>query len=330
MTRRGRIALVSAVVTVLTGLFAATMTTPAAAEPDPVSEAESITELKLANAEKAARAAVMYFGAEPLADVTAAAETAAAEASCAIDVKYATALSIAMIWPEVSPSAEAPSPMTLSRYDTQPTLGDPDSRAPGLWFHPGIGMWQLDSAGLGTDFTAMEAMDTQNAAKRMVPFIVNKYCARINAGATAPSARATAWADWNACREGACDTIFWRVYNNGVTTVDGVGRYGGGEVRECEYADATQECLYVDPAKAQGTDWWAQPGGGRSPIAAPFYVFKQDVGGTTTEIRYWTAADSGASTDVVASRPFGSNARGGLVWNTGSGFCDVTTGTGDC
>jgi hypothetical protein len=329
MNRHGRMAVLTAVGALFAGLSTGIAAAPAAAaEPDP--SADSVTELKLANAELAAAAPVMYFGAEPLADVTAAAETAAANAACSIDTKYATALSIAMIWPEVSPSAEAPSPMTLSRYDTQSSLADPQGRAPGLWFHPGIGMWQLDSAGLGTDFTAMEAMDTRTAAGRMVPFIVGKYCTRINAGATAPSARASAWSDWNACRSGACDTIFWRVYNNGVTTVDGVGRYGGGVARQCRYAGVNHDCLYVDPAKAEGANWWAKPGGGRSPVAAPFYVFKQNVSGTDTEVRYWLSAASGASTDVVATRAFGSNARGGLHWSAGTGFCDVTTGTGDC
>ena len=91
----------------------------------------------------------MSFGAEPWADVSAAAADAAANASCSIDEKYATALSVAMIWPEVSPSGEAPSPMTLSRYDTQPTLGDPQGRANGLWFHPGIGMWATRLGGVG-------------------------------------------------------------------------------------------------------------------------------------------------------------------------------------
>ncbi|GAA4892228.1 hypothetical protein LX16_2042 [Stackebrandtia albiflava] len=328
MRRKGRkAALIAAVVSAV--MIAGPAATATADDPG-TSAAPSVAEIKLDNAARAAAAPTMYFGAKPLSDVTTAATAAANAASCAITPKYATALVIAMTWPEVSPSGEAPSPMTLSRYDTQSSLGDPQDRADGLWFHPGIGMWQLDSAGLGTTFTAMEAMDTETAANRMAPFIVNKYCGRINAGATAPSARASAWADWVACRSGACDTIFWRIYNNGVTPVQGVGRYGGGEARECRFNGVTQACLYVDPAQAEGADWWARPGGGRSPVAAPFYVFKQQVNGKTTEVRYWLRADSGAGTDVVATRAFGTNARGGLVWRTGSGFCDLTTGTGSC
>ena len=329
MVHRGRKAMIIGAA-LATGLLTVSLAAPAAAEEVPPATSPTVEELKLADAQRAAAAPTMSFGAEPWADVSAAAEEAAAAASCGIDGRYATALTVAMIWPEVSPSGEAPSPMTLSRYDTQPTLGDPQERAEGLWFHPGIGMWQLDSAGLGTDFTAMEAMDTRYAAGRMAPFIVNKYCKAVNGGATAPSARATAWADWNACRGGACDTIFWRIYNNGVTLVDGVGRHGGGQVRTCLYGGNEYPCLFVDVANAEGSSWWANPGGGRSPIAAPFYVLKQGDGASATEVRYWLAADSGAATDVVATRDFGVNARNGLVWSTGNGFCDVTTGAGDC
>lgn len=329
MVRRGRKAMIAGAM-LSVGLFTTWLAVPAGAEEVRPDVQATVEDLKLANAEDAAAASHLSFGAEPYRHVSAAAEAAANAASCAIDGKYATALVIAMIWPEVSPGGQAPSPMTLSRYDVQPTLGDPQGRAPGLWFHPGIGMWQLDSAGLGTDFTAMEAMDSQLAADRMAPFIVNKYCSRINAGGSAPAARAHAWTDWVACRGGNCDTVFWHVYNNGVTLVDGVNRYGGGEVRTCEYAGSEYECLYVDAARAEGANWWAAPGGGRSPVAAPFYVFKQGDGSSATEVRYWLAGDSGAATDVVASRDFGTNARGGLVWNTGSGFCDRTTGTGSC
>lgn len=284
-------------------------------------------ELKLADAQ-VPQQAQLQFGAEPLGYVQDAAAQAASQASCAISDNAATALVIAMTWPEVSPSGAPPSPMTLSRYDTQSSLGDPGDRAPGLWFHPGIGMWQLDSAGLGTDFTAAEAIDSQYAADRMAPFLVDKYCGRRNSGGTPAQARAHAWTDWVACREGACEDTYQRALN-GITPVEGVDRYGGAEPRRCWYAGAAHDCMFVDPANAQGASWWAAPGGGRSPVAAPFYVIRLD-GGGSTELRYWLAQDSGASTDVRASRPFGTNARGGLSWSTGPGLCDLTAWRGDC
>ncbi|HVX46468.1 MAG TPA: hypothetical protein VHC49_21420 [Mycobacteriales bacterium] len=269
----------------------------------------------------------LEFGAQPLAFVQSAAAAAASAADCTISPEEATALTIAMTWPETSPGGESPSPMTLSRYDTQSSLADPENRAPGLWFHPGIGIWQLDSAGLGTDFTAAEAMDTQYAASKMAPYIVGKYCTSVNGGADAATARAAAWSDWVACRAGACEDTYNRALQ-GITPVDEVTRYGGAEPRQCLVGGIAYECLFVDPAAAQGANWWAAPGGGNSPVAAPFYVYRDTAGGT--EVRYWLAADSGAATDVVATRPFGTNARGGLSWAEGTGLCDTTANRGTC
>jgi hypothetical protein len=301
---------------------------PADAEDADADDQPTVTELKLANAWVDPQAE-LQFGTDPYAHVQAAAAAYAGSAACEVSAEAATAMSIAMTWPETSPSGEPPSPMTLSRYDTQPTLGDPEGRAEGLWFHPGIGMWQMDSAGLGTDYTAGEAMNTQHTADRAVPFIVGKYCDAVNGGASEASARATAWTDWVACREGACEDTYQRALS-GVTTVDGVGQYGGGELRECDFGGVTVECLFVDASKAQGADWWAAPDGGRSPVAAPFYVYRVGEGDAITEVRYWLAADSGAATDVQAARPFGGNARDSLTWTAGSGLCDNTTQRGSC
>ncbi|NEE01545.1 hypothetical protein [Phytoactinopolyspora halotolerans] len=326
----------------ITAATAAMTTLPAAPSPDAAavgsagvdhtfadtaSPEESAEDLKLANAWVPADQE-LRFGAKPLEFAREAAAAEAADADCNISAQAATALLIAMTWPEVSPSGAAPSPMTLSRYDTQPTLADPQNRAPGLWFHPGIGMWQLDSAGLGTNFTAAEAMDTKGAANRLAPYVVHRYCTAINRGDTRKEARAYAWTAWVACRQGACENTFQRALN-GVTPVDGIGRYGGAKPRRCWYQGAAHDCFYVDPANAQGASWWAAPGGGRSPVAAPFYVIRLD-GSATVELRYWLAADSGASTDVQARRPFGANARTGLTWARGPGLCDLTAQRGAC
>lgn len=312
-------------VTVFTG---ASLATVANAESKKDDDRPTVRELKLKNA-WVPKNQDLQFGAEPLEMTRAAAAEAAGAASCSIGEDAALALVIAMTWPEVAPSGEPPSPMTLSRYDTQPELGDPSGRAEGLWFHPGIGMWQMDSAGLGNDYTASEAMDVQYTAGRAAPYIIGKYCDAVNGGSSEASARATAWSDWVACGNGACEDVYQRVLANGVTPVDGVGRYGGAEVRECEYDGQTLPCTFVDPANAQGANWWAAPGGGRSPIAAPFYVLKLD-NDPATEVRYWLAEDSGAGEDVSASRPFGGNARDSLTWETGSGLCDTTAGRGSC
>lgn len=292
------------------------------------SEEQTVKELKLANAWVNPKAD-LQFGADALADVKSAVKTTLKDPPCQINAEDATALSIAMTWPEVSPEGEPPSPMTLSRFDTQPELGDPDGRADGLWFHPGIGMWQLDSAGLGNDYTAGEAIDTKNSASHMVPYIVGKFCDAVNNGSAAADARAKAWSDWVACGDGACEDTYARALKK-VTPVEKVDRYGGGEQRDCDFGGTKVKCLYVDPAKAQGAKWWAAPDGGKSPLAAPFYVYRVTKGDKVSEVRYWTAANSGASTDVQASRPFGSNARDSLTWSKGAGLCDLTKDTGSC
>ena len=268
----------------------------------------------------------LTFGAEPLAAAQNAAEGAAADASCAISATEATALALAPVWPEVSAgSSLAPSPMTLSRYDNQSGLYDP-ARRDGLFFNPGVGLWQMDSAGLGTNNTAGEAIDSVWVSDFVVPFIVNKYCTALSGGSTAPAARATAWTDWNACRAGACDTMYWRAMNNGIGADPSVGRHGGAEPRTCSYQGTSHDCLFVDVANAQGANWWANPGSGRSPVPHPFYVLRSGA----EEVRVWLAQDSGHAVDVTVTRPFGGNARDSLTWTDGRGLCDTTLGRGAC
>jgi hypothetical protein len=295
----------------------------------PVGAAEqAVLDLKPANSP--VNPGPLVFGAEPLQDVRTAAGTASADASCAISPREATAMTLAPVWPEVGAgSPGAPSPMTLSRYDNQDTLYDP-ARRDGLFFNPGVGLWQMDSAGLGAHNTAGEAIDTAWVAGFVAPYIVDRYCAAITRGSTAPAARATAWRDWNACADGSCDNVYWRAYNSGVTPDAGVGRLGGAEPRTCVFEGVGHDCLFVDTAAAEGGNWWTRPGSGRSPVPHPFYVFRSEAGGVTREVRSWLAEDSGAGTHVTVTRPFGANARGGLTWADGPGVCDTTANRGDC
>lgn len=275
------------------------------------------------------KAGPLQFGTEPLEAVQQAATDAAPGAGCEINAESATALTLAPTWPEVSPEGEPPSPMTLSRYDNQASLGDPEGRAEGLFFNPGVGMWQLDSAGLGNEHTAGTAIDSASAAKEMATYITGKYCDAVNAGSSEADARAKAWGDWHACDEGACEDTYNRALE-GVTPVPEVKRHGGAEPRKCTFEGAEYDCLFVDPAKAQGANWWAKPDGGPAPVPSPFYVFTYEESGSTFEVRYWLAEDSGASGDVSASRKFGVNARDELTWANETTLCDTTANRGNC
>ncbi|WP_263249150.1 hypothetical protein [Saccharopolyspora rosea] len=270
----------------------------------------------------------LHFGAEAYRAVREAAEAAASTASCPISADDAAGLALAPTWPETAGSGRAPSPMTLSRYDAQPALADPQRRGGGLFFNPGVGIWQLDSAGLGARETAATAIDSVGAANRMVPYVVGKYC---RARETAPDrARARAWSDWHACDRGACETIFQRLRTERVVVDPGVTRFGGAQPRTCSYEGVDHDCLYVDPRRAEGERGWTAPGYGPAPVPAPFYVFTYDQGGTAYEVRYWLKDDSGSGADVSASRELGVNARTKLTWSAEAGLCDTTADRGAC
>lgn len=272
----------------------------------------------------------LVFGTEPYEAVRSAAESTAGGADCSISAEAATFLALSTTWPEVAGSGEAPAPMTLSRYDDQTSLSDPEQRAKGLFFNPGVGIWQLDSAGLGAKETAATAIDSVSAAKKMVPYMVGKYCDAVNGGSSSAQARSAAWSDWHACDDGSCESIYQRLESDGVTKDPSVTRYGGAEPRRCTFEGAEYDCLYVDPSAVQGEDAWTAPDFGPAPVPSPFYVFTYTEGGVDYEVRYWLKGDSGAKTDVSASRELGVNARSELSWAAETSLCDTTTGTGNC
>lgn len=325
--RRARVRIVPLFVVALV-VVAASTSMPALAADDAAQR-----DVARARADKLRNAAVepvadLHFGAEPLAAITETAARVVETAGCAITAEQATALALAPTWPETSGDGASPSPMTLSRYDIQETLGDPAGRQ-GLWFHPGVGVWQLDSAGPGTNNTAAEAMDVGYISTIVVPGMVETYCANVNDGVAEPPARRAAWQPWVACWEGACEDTYTRALA-GVVPDETVDLYGGAELRACTFRGVEVSCVFVDPASAQGNAWWAEPDAGRSPISAPFYSIRWEEAGTSFEIRHWLDLDTGAGTDVTASRPFSGNARDSLTWVDESALCDLTTARGAC
>ena len=99
-------------------------------------------------------AAGRTFGDDPLDDVL---HWAAEERRCGLTTNKLAALMLAPTYPETgTPTGQAPAPMTLSRWDNQAGLHSFATVAgqPRAFWHPGVGMWQFDSAGLGAPFTA--------------------------------------------------------------------------------------------------------------------------------------------------------------------------------
>ena len=256
-------------------------------------------------------------------------------------------------WWEVTgaDSTRTPAPMTLSRGDNDPDLyppGQSSTTSPHrrAFWHPGIGVWQLDDiSNEGGSQLSFGKFNTWDTARRVATTMSQRYC-------NSPTAYSV-FGPWCACGSdgtcGApdrsrCETTFNRIYNpNGppehpIEFDYSVDSYGGSDVRTCRWVGgtATFTCVYVNPALAQGyTGSWIGNPNGTIPLAKPFYVFKEDSSGTFFEWRYWMSSDTGFGSDYAARRRYGNNSRSGLFWiidaaQTLQGLCDVTASRGAC
>lgn len=326
-----------------------------------------------ASPQAASGSSTRYFGDGPWAAIGSVADTTA---KCAgLDRYQLQAMMVAPIFKESSggssPSS-APAPMTLSRYDewsgvmadnsnSNANYGlyafrDPYTPFARAFWHPGIGIWQYDSAGVGAPFTAAERMDVADVGVDVAAGMRDAWCdpsAWINHGPpyTDAERRAAAWAPWWYLDNGGCP-LCEQAYAD-MTPTAPTSRFqniglvpmsvaGGAVLRNCRLAGAgSYPCWYVDPGMAQGSSWWAaltpldggSPTQAPTPISTPFYVIKRD----GLEQRYWLRADTGYAGDLTGTRVLGKNARprssqpgSGISWSMGAGLCDVTAGRGSC
>lgn len=263
------------------------------------------------------------IGSEPLDDIRFWADQ---KKACGLSRDQLAAMMMAVTYPETGASGEqAPSPMTLSRWDTQAALyafGDRNTPWPKAFWHPGVGMWQFDSAG-GWNLTAASAISTPTAAEQAATTMAARWCAN--------PTRTYVWAPWFACASSTvCESIYNTIFDGSslrnLTTYGGVTRDGGMQARSCTVGGAPVTCWYVDPSRAQGANWWAAAGAGPSPITAPFYVVARN----GREARYWLSQDTGYPAGIKADKPVTANARTSLSWSTTAELCDTTAGRGDC
>jgi hypothetical protein len=280
---------------------------------------------------------------------------AATRRTCALSNNELTGLVMAPIFKEVSmaetPDA-VPSPMTLSRWDEWSGIrsgssnldanyglyafGDPNTPYVRAYWHPGVGIFQYDPAGVGAPFTAAEMISVEYITRDVAAGMAGRYCA---AGGDAGKRRAAAWQPWSALGGIAkSEALFQEMLGAGVAPfsriglVDGVDNAGGMATRHCLIRGRPFTCWYVDPRRAQGARWWAtsDPGGGAvasgmAPLSAPFYVLERN----GFEERHWMAEDTGYRVDLAARRRLGFNARpvdgqrrSGLQWFGASTLCD--------
>lgn len=271
------------------------------------------------------------FGAIPLSSVR---DGARAEHVCMTENQLA-AMVLAVTWPEVTGGAThlSPSPMTMGRSDNHPNLYRDPGLYPRVFWYIGIGAWQLDDSGLGTDYVAGQRIVAYLAAQKTAHEMNRSYCA---AGGTPAQRRSVAWRPWYGCTRiaGICETIFNSIYDPATDSLNSlvedwsVGMYGGMEVRTCRAGARYFTCFYIDWNRAQGDVAWRGTGYGPNPISLPFYSFT--VNGTY-EFRYWMKDDTGYATSILGRRRFGHDPRrSGLEWFDGEQLCDVTVNRGYC
>ena len=122
------------------------------------------------------------FGREPYQDTTAAAAQVAAAAratGCGISDASLAGMLLSITFTEAGPEASttsAPSPMTLSRWDTQPILyafGNRSTPFQRAFWHPGVGLWQFDHPWSNT---AAERINTRTAADLAAQVVAGRWC----------------------------------------------------------------------------------------------------------------------------------------------------------
>lgn len=270
-----------------------------------------------------------------------------------------------------------PAPMTLSRYDEWTgvksgatnadanyglyAFRDPNTIYKRAFWHPGIGIWQYDSAGLGAPFTAAQRINTAFLAGDVAQGMRDRYCTSTQT--TEAGKRYDAWYPWYLSCDTSpeqvgsqinpnavyCEQIYQGLMQTNfgnVTLTPGFSAAGGMVQRTCRLRGYSENltCWLIDPAKAQGANWWATAtpldGGAPNrstspitPISTPFYDFSHD----GVEQRYWLKVDSGYNADFTGTRVLGKNARpkdnqpgSGISWSPGPGLCDVTAHRGAC
>jgi len=312
---------------------------PRAVDPQ-VAEAQEVDPQAVDPQEVDPQAVTRSFGSQPLDDVIAAANANTVNRpGCPLTGARLAAMMLAPVYSEtgaITSRSHTPGPMTLSRWDTQSALyafGNSSTQFRRAFWHPGVGMWQFDSAGFW-NLTTAQAISSDNSANMAAKVLADRFCS--SSAATILDRMRFAWAPWYACATGAskCIEVFNELFVNNtfanVVRDPSVGRLGGMVARTCRIGGVTQlPCHRVDPGAAQGYAAWAIAGFGPTPVTAPFYNYV--IG--DIEYRYWTATDTGYSASVIASKRITANARTGLTWQTATAttaMCDVNAGIGDC
>lgn len=286
------------------------------------------------------------FGATPLSDVQSAAQTNLTNSGLSHKNEL-SAIIIAPTYPEIGDPSnldKTPLPMALGRSDTPISNGynlwvdgqtgynqRANSNAPYRRVHwsAGVGLWQLDGAGLGQGYSLKQAIYTDTAASKVAERMADLYR---NKTGTAAQKRAAAWKHWHACGStgSTCETIFQSIYNStnqslNITTTSSVTRSGGLVTKSCKNGPQPYHvsftCYKYDVANVEGSStdrnvFWlnANHNGGTNtqPLPHVFYSYIEN----NKEYRHWLTANTGYTMSRYANWDMNSNPRGSVNWFT--------------
>lgn len=285
--------------------------------------------------------AVHRFGDQPYTHLRQAAENYASGCQLATKDRISARM-LSITWSEVTneDGSYNPSPMTLSRGDNDAGLWwsgnrDPNSDRARVFWHPGIGTWQMDDIGLGSDFGA-----TRFSSNAMADEVAKTIRGRICSGSAV-------YAAWYGCDDGSCQDDFDQIFSGGnlgnIDNSANIDTWGGTKTRECEEwvppgrpDPPNFTCRYVKFGSAEGYtgSWVYTPYSGNgcadctSPLAFPFYVYNfKNANDKWVEARVWVEQDTGLNTTLTMKREFGKNSRTTLNYDAGEGgLCDLDRG----
>ena len=301
-----------------------------------------------ARALPAASQASRSQGTGPYLNMHTAAQAEVAQQSCDLTQNQLVAMMLSITYGEAG--GTVPAPMTHSMNEIaagnsrrfnlyqSPGPGIPPQSGSGNWWHPGIGLWQMDSAGEGRPWAAFQRIDTSVISTPVADTLANRYCDARSDGDSRTVARRRAYGcnlaedscTWFACTIGEpnrCENVYHEIHVNGALVLNkdnSVGSLGGMQLHECHIGGAStvSNCWWINPANSQGNQDWVTAGNDPSPLPSwSWRTFSNE------HREAWNIF--GAPNSYHAWRSFSDDARGtdsspAVNWSSNKTICDRT------
>lgn len=267
------------------------------------------------------------IGIGPLQAVKAAAESnLGSNPNCGLTKNKLTALMTSIPYWELlgGDRTVAPSPMTLSRYDTWDLQSANHSLFSDGTFsgykrahwNPGVGLWQLDTFGPTLQLNHWRRIAPATGGGYIADYLREGWCN----GTSSVKSRLNG--TWFACQTDKCWNTFQEIYKASDDSLvlnrrQGMTSWNGGlTTHSCRYGSGSGfDCGYVNVNNIEGYALVGTPSGssstsGITPLAKPFMSFNRS--GTKRAI--WLEASTGWNTEYTRTADVDVNARYSGNW----------------